>query len=95
MIILDDQHLLFIEPKLPKEAVPIDDKFTKIMLLAYQYSEKIDRTRGWHTCSCGEWSSNCSYKLPNGLITNSLCVHYLMWHRSEVPELELKKVLTL
>lgn len=51
-----------------------------------------DIERGWHTCACGAPSSNCDYFLPNGMQTNSLAVHYLAWHRDDVPQVELDKV---
>jgi len=50
---------------------------------------------GWHDCACGVMSSNQDYLLENGQVTNSLCVHYLAWHRDEVPAAELRKVAAL
>ena len=35
------------------------------------------------------------FLLPNGLVTNSLCVHYLAYHRDEVPPSELAKIDTI
>jgi hypothetical protein len=51
--------------------------------------------KGWHDCVCGAASSNCNYLLPDGQVTNYLCVHYLAYHRSEVPASELQKVRNL
>jgi hypothetical protein len=48
--------------------------------------------KGVHTCCCGMRSLNQDYLLPGGFITNSLSLHYLMYHRDEVPESELAKV---
>ncbi len=42
--------------------------------------------RGFHCCKCGKASSgNCDYVLADGSITNSLAIHYLAYHRQEVP----------
>lgn len=38
-----------------------------------------------YTCCDGIKSTNYDIKLRNGLITHSLCVHYLMWFRPAIP----------
>ena len=48
--------------------------------------------RGPHTCSCGAQSHCNDYLLPNGEVTNSLCVHYLVYHRDEISEIQLVRV---
>lgn len=48
--------------------------------------------RGIHGTECGERSDNKDYLLPNGMITNSLCVFYLKYYRSSIPETEMLKV---
>jgi hypothetical protein len=48
---------------------------------------------GKHMCACGDTSDAYDYLLPGGLYTNLLSAHYLKWHRSEVPQVELDKVL--
>lgn len=48
--------------------------------------------KGWHTCICGEASDNADYLLPNGMITNSLCIHYLKYHRRQIPKTQLIKL---
>lgn len=58
--------------------------------------------RGFHeaTCNCvGTLSSgqelisaNKDYQLPCGLVTNTLSLHYLVYHRSQVPTSELNKL---
>ena len=40
-------------------------------------------------------SDNTDYILLNGQQTNSLCIHYLAFHRDEVPAEELAKVTAL
>lgn len=102
---IDPSELLYIEPQQPEDPIPIIDGLTRRMAAALSHSTAGrksgnqfavgDRVRGWHTCACGATSSNQDYLLSNGMITNSLCVHYLAMHRSEVPIAELRKVLTL
>lgn len=48
--------------------------------------------RGSHTNKDGSHSSNCDYKLPNGFITNSLCVYYTQHYRSSINGENLKKL---
>lgn len=52
--------------------------------------------KGFHqsTCNCDGSlrSHNKEYKLPCGLVTNSLSLHYLIFHRSQVPNGELEKL---
>ena len=52
-------------------------------------------TKGVHECICGAESDPCDYELEDGFITNSLCVHYLAYHRSEIPQSELDKIINL
>src|SRR5262249_52971517 len=40
---------------------------------------------GVHECVCGALSANSDFELPNGEVTNSLCVQYVAHHRCEVP----------
>lgn len=49
-----------------------------------------DGYRGHHTCQCGARSSGQDYWLAAGLPTNSLCVHYLAWHRHEIPAQQME-----
>lgn len=85
------EYLLQIEPKNLRTKVPVDDELTKKMenLLA-QATEGI-HYRGFHLCCCGELSGSCDLLVSN-YITNSLAVHYLRWHRGEVPESEIQKL---
>lgn len=48
--------------------------------------------KGWHTCCDGTKSSNWDYQLKNGMITNSLCVHYVMWFRKAIPQEDWLKI---
>ena len=98
MIKTDDKHLLFIEPTLPMEDVPVNDIFTAKMESILKHAKCLGdgpdaiRYKGFHTCVCGETSTNYNWELSDGTLINSLCVHYLRWHRKEVPVEELEKV---
>lgn len=100
---IDQRGLLYIEPQQPPLTEPVVDELTLKMAAALNH--RIDtgvyqggqfsrggRTRGWHTCSCGACSGNVDYWLPGGEITNSLAVHYLAYHRHEVPPQQLERV---
>ena len=47
---------------------------------------------GVHQCSCGLRSTSYDYLFPNNMETNSLCLHYLEWHRHEIPDIEFEKL---
>lgn len=84
--------LLFIEPKKEPTQKPIIDALTRRMTAAYNASqESDDRYRGFHVCKCGVASDNTNHYIEN-LVTNSLCIHYLAYHREEIPPHELLKV---
>lgn len=106
MIVNSKYSLLFIEPKLAPEASPVIDEYT--LKLAYQmahftkigvfynggFSPNIS-TMGVHTCtgdSCSAQSNSYDILLPCGLPTNTLALHYVMYHRSEVPVSDLQKI---
>lgn len=51
--------------------------------------------RGWHQ-NCDNERSDCrDYLLPNGYITNSLCVHYVRWFRNSIQGYNLEKLETI
>jgi len=92
MINLNNPHLLFIEPSSAISKEPVIDDLTRKMATALKNGKVCENWMGVHTCACGANSTASNYNVENGLKTNSLAVHYLMWHRNEVPESELKKV---
>ena len=55
------------------------------------FSEKI-RVRGVHSCACHVNSANYDFELAEGMYTNTLAAHYMLYHRSEVPAQEIEKV---
>ncbi len=93
MQIQDDNHLMFIEPKSP-HCESIDDELTS---LTWDFMSKCKPNnkkfyKGFHTCACGITSDNRDWYTPNGTKTNSLLVHYVRSHRSEVPQTEIDKL---
>lgn len=91
MIRLDNDHLLMIEPKL-LETDPIDDELTTLAKKVFITAKTTTSWRGSHGCICGVRSDCFTWVLPSGLVTNSLMVHYIESHRSEIPLDELRKL---
>lgn len=48
--------------------------------------------RGVHECCDGAESANYDLYLPNGMITNTLALHYVTWFRKAIPATEMKKL---
>lgn len=92
---IDTTGLLMIEPKHHGSSLPVLDALTRKMTAAWRTSKAGVSYRGVHVCVCGATSDNCEHHVPiNGraMRTNSLAVHYLAFHRSEVPESDLRHV---
>lgn len=87
-----EELLLFIHPTQQGAAAPLIDRLTRKMTAAFRQARLKGGYRGTHWCVCGARSTNCDYNLPNGEMTNSLCVHYLAHHRPEVPPEQLARV---
>jgi len=87
--------ILYIEPTKNTSVEPITDEATRKMTAALRLGVPGIRYRGFHTCVCGAHSTNCDFTLPNGEQTNSLSIHYLAYHRDEIPKEQLQKVLEL
>jgi hypothetical protein len=82
--------VLFIEPQQPPSDQPVIDDATRKMAGAYRRSQPSRyESCGFHSCSCGAISDHVNHVLPDGTLTNSLCVHYLAYHRHEVSAFEL------
>lgn len=99
----EENALLYIEPYNNKTNTPVLDELTIKVFNAWKtrIGEGVYmngglvrglRTMGLHECRCGKYSGNSDYELEGGKITNTLCVHYMAYHRNEVPEKEMKKV---
>jgi hypothetical protein len=89
--------MLFIEPKDMPTDEPVIDELTMRMAAALRKATQPSRyfRLGLHRCVCGALSDTQDAILANGLRTNSLCVHYLAYHRSEVPEADIEMVRAL
>jgi hypothetical protein len=100
--------LVFIEPELPPSQPLLDELTDRVNKLVEKHIKPDtnwgNSWRGVHTCSCGVRSDNYDhYFIPPGEnqpthITHSLLVHYVMYHREEIPLSdmeELNKVLAL
>jgi len=85
--------MLFIQPqRLPTDA-PLIDELTMRMTSALRQARVAEyRFCGVHVCICGAVSDSTNRVLANGTVTNTLCVHYLAYHRVEVPDPELDAV---
>ena len=93
MIIDDDRVILFVEPQLAASKEPVRDELSAKMREAMRRARQSDyAAAGVHFCTCGAASDNVDWILPTGHITNSLAVHYLEFHRDEIPQKELEKV---
>jgi hypothetical protein len=85
-------YLMMIEPTL-LATEPLNDLFTHMAQVVYAAAKRSEHSyRGFHGCRCGESSSNYDHVLPDGVITNSLLVHYVSQHREEIPRMELDKL---
>jgi len=51
--------------------------------------------RGIHQNCDDAYSSSNDYRLSNGYITNSLCVHYVRWFRNSIQGHNLEKLETI
>ncbi|HEX4662072.1 MAG TPA: hypothetical protein VH144_00490 [Candidatus Saccharimonadales bacterium] len=106
MITDQDFLILWIEPQQPPSAMPVIDELTRIMAAAFWETKpgvkgarkglfRFGTYRKSHRCSCGVYSSQQDYQLPNGCVVNSLAVHYLAWHRAEIGKTQLELVESL
>ena len=59
------------------------------------FRPKAGTYRGFHIAQDGAISDTSDYLLPNGFITNSLCVHYVQYYRQSLPTTELTKLQAL
>lgn len=93
MINLDEKHVLFIEPRKNAAKVPVQDELTTDMREAMEHAARSEYVFfGHHRCICSAASDPYDWFLNTGHKTNSLAVHYLEYHRAEVPRGEMKKV---
>jgi hypothetical protein len=92
--------ILYIDPlKIPDNEPIIDDITRKLTWLWHRQEENGIMYFGIHECSCGAHSSSSDHLLPlttsEKMLTNSLCVHYVAYHRAEISKEEWQKVLEI
>lgn len=93
MIKLNNPHLLYIEPSIESLSnFPLIDFITRKITASFRKSKHCCDWKGLHGASTGVCSTSHDYSLSDGKIVNSLCIYYLAWHRTEVPENQLKIV---
>lgn len=83
-----------IEPKSTVCESPVHDHYTALARKALRLAKAGTVYKGRHTCACGVESGSIELRV-DGVLTNSLIVHYVRDHRSEVPAAELRKLKTL
>jgi len=96
MIDLSEKCFMMIEPVSSKKEIEINDKISNLVEEIMKNTKIVGRTKGWHTCNCGERSGSTilEIKINNKIyITNSLALHYVKYHRSEIPQAEIDKLI--
>ena len=85
--------ILYIEPKGAASTDPVADGLTRKITAAFRRAAPSGiGSCGVHVCICGSVSSAIEHILPQGIFTNALCIHYMAFHRSEVPQKMLETV---
>lgn len=95
---INESGILMVEPSANTSAVPLIDELTRRMTAAWRRRRDSEYGyRGIHACACGALSDNKDHWVGegDGLLTNSLCIHYLAFHRGDIPQAELDKVRVL
>lgn len=92
---IDPKGILMVEPSGSTSSSPLIDEVTRKMTAAWR--KRLDSQhgyRGFHMCRCGASSDSRDHWVGEGegLLTNSLAIHYLAFHRSDISESELSKV---
>lgn len=91
--------VLYIEPLHSAAVEPLIDSLTRRSAFALAHSRP---GRGWggaHRCTCGAHSTSTDHIFTGpcggGFVTHALLVHYLAYHRDEIPESELSSLAAL
>ncbi len=94
---LYEKHgILYINVKHPPSNWPVVDMLTLKITRAFRFADRSPLAfAGIHTCLCGAKSESSDYILSNKKFTNSLCIHYMAFHRPEIPWQEIVEILKL
>ena len=96
MIDTSKKYFLMIEPDKEGEPslFPAEDELTEKARKVISLAKPIEEYayKGFHMTRCGQRSDNKDWKLPNGMITNSLALYYVQHYRSLVPKEEIEKI---
>lgn len=86
--------LLFFEPSSVVSEQPVIDALTRKLTAAWRTRRRVVSYNGLHQCACGILSDDSDWAVGTEpqWSTNALCLHYLAYHRCEVPAQELAKV---
>ena len=91
MINLANNALMMIEPQSQSQE-QVYDKYSEYAKKVLEACTEGQPYRGFHMCICGEMSDNVDHFTKLKRITNSLLPHYVIAHRSEIPQSELDKL---
>lgn len=89
---MSDNTILMIQPSANVSIEPVIDELTRKMTAALRKAHVSGVSKGIHRCKCGKFVGRDEFELPNGMGTNALAVHYLAFHRKDIPDEELNKV---
>jgi len=89
---MNTQDLLNIAPSSRASSTPRITPLVRKMTAAYRQCDTRITHDGQRMCVCEAVGDKNDYILPNGMRTNSLCIHYLAYHLDEVPTAEREKI---
>ena len=85
--------ILMVEPSAKISKEPLVDELTRKMTATWRKRKESGISyRGFHVCQCNVFSDNKDHFVDGGKLTNSLCIHYLAFHRDDILPEELDKV---
>lgn len=88
-------HMLLCIPiRSNSSAKPVIDEATRRMTAAFRTAGDGNGFPGYHDCPCGVWAPYAVYAIGT-IRTHALCVHYLAFHRGDIPADQLERVMAL
>jgi hypothetical protein len=94
MIKLAPNFLMMIEPSLTHDIQgAVNDEWTMVADMVLKASKPSKMSyKGIHRAACGACSDNRDWITPMGRTTHLLLVHYISFHREEIPSIEFSKL---